>query len=61
MEHKNLQCLTRAVAVECIEEIRVFEGKKLKVQFTHAQDYAQLLEHLETFSQHELPAVKEVG
>lgn len=61
MEHKNLQCLTRAVAVECIEEIRVFEGKKLKIQFTHAQDYTQLLEHLGSFSKYELPTVKEVG
>ena len=61
MEHKNLQCLTRAVAVECIEEIRVFEGKKLEIQFTHAQDYAQLLEHIETFSQYEQLPTKEVG
>lgn len=44
LEHQNLQELTRAVAVACIEKIRIFEGKRMEVEFTHAQDFAVLME-----------------
>lgn len=46
MEHRNLQTLSRAVAVECIEKIDVFESKRIDVTFTHMQDYQALLEQV---------------
>ena len=61
IEHQNIRELTRAVAVECIEEIVVYEGKKIKVKFTHAQDYKELLDHLEELSMADVSAGKEVG
>ena len=45
--HRSLQELNRIVAVECIEKIYVYEGKKLEVVFTHMQDFTKLLEHIQ--------------
>lgn len=41
--HQNIPSLTRAVAVECMEQIRVYEDKTLEIEFAHAQDYAEML------------------
>ena len=41
--HQNIPSLTRAVAVECMEQIRVYEDKTLEIEFAHAQDYAKML------------------
>lgn len=51
MEHRNLRTLSRAVAAECIDHIEIFEGKRIEVAFTHMQDYAQLLEHVQAYGQ----------
>lgn len=53
IDHRNIQTLTRAIAVECIEQIAVFEDRKLEVEFTHSQDYASLTDHLEEYYQRE--------
>ncbi len=61
VEHQNLQKLTRAVAVECIDEIVIYEGKRIKIEFTHAQDYEGLMDHLERIAQTNTSGEKEVG
>lgn len=49
IEHRNIQELNRSVAVECIEQITVYEGKRIEVTFTHAQDYSALIAQLEGY------------
>ena len=49
LAHQNLPSLTRAVAVECIERILVYEDKTLEIEFTHMQDYAELLAQVQAF------------
>ena len=49
LAHQNLPSLTRAVAVECIERILVYEDKTLEIEFTHTQDYAELLAQVQAF------------
>lgn len=49
LEHRNIQTLTRAVAVECIDEISVFEGKRVEVRFAHAQSYEWLADRIERY------------
>ena len=50
-EYRNITELTRMVAVECIEEIAVYEGQKIEVSFTHAQDFAALSEQVREYYQ----------
>lgn len=49
MEHRNIQSLDRIVAVELIEEIAVYEGKRIEVTFTHMQDYETLIAWVEDY------------
>ena len=49
MEHRNIQSLDRIVAVELIEEIAVYEDKRIEVTFTHMQDYQALIEWVEEY------------
>ena len=48
--HQNISSLTRAVAVECIERILVYEDKTLEIEFTHAQDYAEMLARVQEYN-----------
>ncbi len=48
-EHRNIQTLTRSVAVQCIEKIQIYEGKRIEITFTHAQDYLTLLEQVDEY------------
>lgn len=50
VERKNIDTLTRAVAVECIEKIAVYEDHRIEVEFAYAQDYAQAIEQLEEYN-----------
>lgn len=61
VEHRNLQQLTRAVAVQCIERISVFEDKKLEIEFTHAQNYAELTGHVTELMQNSAEQQREVS
>ena len=49
LAHQNIPSLTRAVAVACIERILVYEDKTLEIEFTHMQDYAELLAQVQAF------------
>ena len=49
LEHQDLQELNRIVAVQCIEQVRVYEGKKLEVIFAHAQDFNNLMEQIQLY------------
>jgi DNA invertase Pin-like site-specific DNA recombinase len=51
LEYRNIQTLTRSVAVECIEEIAIFEDKKMEVVFTHAQNYTVILTQVTEYYQ----------
>lgn len=51
MEHRNITELTRMVAVECIDEIAVYEDRKIEVSFTHWQDYSALSEQVREYYQ----------
>lgn len=51
MEHRNITELTRMVAVECIDEIAVYEDRKIEISFTHWQDYSALLEQVREYYQ----------
>ncbi len=46
-EHRNIQALTRSVVVQCIETVQIYEGKRIEITFTHAQDYQMLLEQMD--------------
>lgn len=54
VEHKNIRSLTRRVAVECIELVRVYEDQRIEVTFTHSQDYQELLSLLENCKHEEV-------
>lgn len=43
--------LTRMVAVECIDEIAIYEDRKIEVSFTHWQDYSALSEQVREYYQ----------
>ena len=43
LEHRNIQRLSRSVAVECIDRIQIYEDKRIEVTFTHMQDYQSLV------------------
>ena len=42
LRHKDLQELTRDVAVECIEKIYIYGNNSIMIEFTHSQDFARL-------------------
>ena len=42
MKYRNLKTLTRTAVVELIEKVRIYEEKKVVVEFCHFQDYEQL-------------------
>lgn len=53
IEYRNIQSLTRLVAVECIERIVIYEDKRIEVTFTHMQDYQALVSQIqEYYSKH---------
>lgn len=43
VSHKNLSELTRIASVELIEQVRVFEGKRLEVCLCHQADMKRLV------------------
>lgn len=49
-EHRNIRALTRSVAAQCIEKIQIYEGKRIEITFTHAQDYLTLLEQVDEYN-----------
>ncbi len=53
IKYRNLTSLTRTAAVELIERVWIYEGKKVVVRFCHAQDYEQLVEHIREFYEQE--------
>lgn len=58
MKHRNLQQLTRSVVVECIEQIYVYEDDRLSVEFSHAQNFKEIMENLSSYDKTEQ---REVG
>ena len=48
-EHRNIRALTRSVVAQCIEKIQIYEGKRIEITFTHAQDYMALLEQVDEY------------
>lgn len=57
VKYRNLQELNRCVAVECIEQIIVYEDKRVEIVFSHAQSFQTLTEHVQEFFAQQ----KEVG
>lgn len=49
LEYRNIQSLTRSVAVECIESIVVYEDKRIELTFTHMQDYRALVSQVQDY------------
>lgn len=49
IEHWNIQCLSRSIAVECIEKIQIYEDKRIEVTFTHMQDYQALVSQVNDY------------
>lgn len=49
LEHRNIQQLSRSIAVECIEKIHIYEDKRIEVTFTHMQDYQALVSKVNDF------------
>lgn len=49
IKYRNLTSLTRTAVVELIENVSVYEDKKVVVQFCHAQDYERLVDHMKEF------------
>lgn len=49
-EHRNIRALTRSVVAQCIEKIQIYEGKRIEITFTHAQDYLTLLEQVDEYN-----------
>ena len=47
---QNISELSRRVAVDCIERIDIYEGKRIEVEFTHMQDYNELISQLQEFN-----------
>ena len=46
MKYRNLKTLTRIAVVELIEKVRIYEDKKVVVEFCHFQDYEQLTDYI---------------
>lgn len=49
LEYRNIQSLTRSMAVECIESIVVYEDKRIELTFTHMQDYQALVSQVQDY------------
>ncbi len=49
LEYRNIQELTRCVAVDCIEKIVIYEDKRIELTFTHMQDYEALISHVQDY------------
>lgn len=49
-ENRNIRALTRSVVAQCIEKIQIYEGKRIEITFTHAQDYLTLLEQVDEYN-----------
>ena len=49
LDHRNIQSLTRIVAVECIDHIMIYEGKRIEVTFAHMQDYEALVSRVKDY------------
>lgn len=49
LDHRNIQSLTRIVAVECIDHIMIYEGKRIEVTFAHMQDYEALVSRMKDY------------
>lgn len=49
LDHRNIQSLTRIVAVECIDHIVIYEGKRIEVAFAHMQDYEALVSRVKDY------------
>lgn len=49
LEYRNIQSLTRSVAVECIESIVIYEDKRIELTFTHMQDYQALVSQVQDY------------
>lgn len=51
IEHKNLTTLTRVAAVELIEEVQIYEGKRLAIKFRHTEEFDLLSQHITEFTE----------
>lgn len=51
IEHKNLTTLTRVAAVELIEEVQIYEGKRLAIKFRHTGEFDLLSQHITEFTE----------
>lgn len=51
LKYRNLTELTRNAVVELIRKIQIFEGKRIEIEFAHAQDYQELMEHIKGLSE----------
>ena len=49
LEYRNIQSLTRSVAVECVESIVIYEDKRIELTFTHMQDYQALVSQVQDY------------
>ena len=49
LEHRNIQSLSRSIAVECIERIHIYEDKRIELTFTHMQDYQELVSQVNDY------------
>lgn len=49
LDHRNIQSLTRIVAVECIDHIMIYEGKRIEVTFAHMQAYEALVSRMKDY------------
>lgn len=49
LEYRNIQSLSRSVAVECIESIIIYEDKRIELTFTHMQDYQVLVSQVQDY------------
>ena len=47
MKNKGIRSLVRSVVVELIEEIRVFEDKRIEVRFRYEDRYREAVELVE--------------
>lgn len=49
IQHRNIQSLTREISVECIDNIIIYEDKRIEVTFTHMQDYQTLVSQIQDY------------
>lgn len=53
IKYRNLTSLTRNAVVELIEKVRIYEDRKVVVEFCHFQDYEELANHIKEFYEQE--------